>query len=116
MYLTYAGQFLDDKGALAPLRGRAKAMADFHAGVIAYATDFDDSCVTCRDVSSTRRALPRPHALTRATPKTGIALAAKPRDASRTGKPRYGTSASGRTRQAEVWGGTRGNRMPQVHR
>ena len=58
MYLTYAGQFLDDKGAFSPLRGRAKAMADFHAGVIAYATDFDDSCVTCRDVSSTRRALP----------------------------------------------------------
>ena len=61
MYLTYAGQFLDDKGAFAPLRSPAKAMADFHAGVIAYATNFDDSRVTCRDVSSTRRALPRPH-------------------------------------------------------
>lgn len=31
---------------MAPLRGPAKAMADFHAGVIAYATDFDDAGVT----------------------------------------------------------------------
>ena len=41
MYITDARHFLDDKGAIAPLRGPAKAMADFHAGVIAYATDFD---------------------------------------------------------------------------
>jgi hypothetical protein len=56
MYITDARHFLDDKGAIAPLRGPAKAMADFHAGVIAYATDFDDtgvslprcfSCVSC---------------------------------------------------------------------
>ena len=46
MYITDARHFLDDKGAIAPLRGPAKAMADFHAGVIAYATDFDDSGVT----------------------------------------------------------------------
>jgi hypothetical protein len=38
-------RFLDDKGAIAPLRGPAKAMADFHAGVIAYSTDFDDTGV-----------------------------------------------------------------------
>ena len=43
MYITDARHFLDDKGAIAPLRGPAKAMADFHAGVIAYATDFDDT-------------------------------------------------------------------------
>ena len=42
MYITDARHFLDDKGAIAPLRGPAKDMADFHAGVIAYATDFDD--------------------------------------------------------------------------
>ena len=42
----HARHFLDDKGAIAPLRGPAKAMADFHAGVIAYATDFDDAGVT----------------------------------------------------------------------
>ncbi len=46
MYFTDARHFLDDKGAIAPLRGPAKAMADFHAGVIAYATDFDDVGVT----------------------------------------------------------------------
>ena len=31
--------------AIAPLRGPAKALADFHAGVIAYATDYDDTGV-----------------------------------------------------------------------
>ena len=45
MYITDARHFLDDKGAIAPLRGPAKAMADFHAGVIAYATDFDEAGV-----------------------------------------------------------------------
>jgi hypothetical protein len=40
---TDARHFLDDKGAIAPVRGPAKAMADFHADVIAYATDFDDT-------------------------------------------------------------------------
>ena len=43
MYITDARHFLDDKGAIGPLRGPAKAMADFHASVIAYATIFDDS-------------------------------------------------------------------------
>jgi len=46
MYITDARHFLDDKGAIAPLRGPAKAMADFHGGVIAYATDFDDTGAT----------------------------------------------------------------------
>ena len=45
MYITDARHFLDDKGAIAPVRGPAKALADFHAGVIAYATDFDSSGV-----------------------------------------------------------------------
>jgi len=46
MYIADARHFLADKGAMAPLRGPAKAMADFHAAVIAYATDFDDVGVT----------------------------------------------------------------------
>ena len=46
MYITDARHFLDDKGAIAPLRGPAKTMADFHGGVIAYATDFNDVGVT----------------------------------------------------------------------
>ena len=45
MYITDARHFLDDKGAIAPLRGPAKAMADFFTAVIAYATDFDDTGV-----------------------------------------------------------------------
>src|SRR5689334_4363093 len=43
MYITDARHFLDEKGAIAPQRGPAKAMAAFHAGAIAYATDFDDT-------------------------------------------------------------------------
>ena len=46
MYITDARHSVDDKGAMAPLRGPAKAMADFHAGVIACATDFDDAGAT----------------------------------------------------------------------
>lgn len=33
------------EGAIGPQRGPAKAMAAFHAGAIAYATDFDDAGV-----------------------------------------------------------------------
>ena len=56
MYITDARHFLDDKGAIAPRRGPAKAMADFHAGVIAYATDYEDTgvvaanCFKCKKV------------------------------------------------------------------
>ena len=61
--VTDARHFLDDKGAIAPLRGPAKAMADTHGGVIAYATDFDDTgvslpgCFKCK--KSTVEAAPR---------------------------------------------------------
>lgn len=56
MYITDARHFLDEKGAIAPQRGPAKAMAEFHAGAIAYATDFDDTglvaptCFKCKKV------------------------------------------------------------------
>ena len=45
MYITDARQFLDEKGAIAARRRLAKAMAEFHAGLIARATDFDDTGV-----------------------------------------------------------------------
>ncbi len=45
MYITNAGHFLDEKGALGPQRGSTKTVAEFRATVIAYATDFDDTCV-----------------------------------------------------------------------
>ena len=56
MYITDARHFLDDKGAIASRHGPAKAMADFHAGVIAYATDYEDTgvgaanCFMCKKV------------------------------------------------------------------
>ena len=40
MYITDARHFLDEKGAIAPLRGAAKAMAEFYAAVISDATDY----------------------------------------------------------------------------
>jgi len=45
MYITAANHFLDDKGAIAPLQGGARAMADFLASVIAYASDFGSTGV-----------------------------------------------------------------------
>ena len=54
MYYTDIKHFLDEKGAIAPQRGPARRMAEFHAGAIAYATDFDDSgllapvCFKCK--------------------------------------------------------------------
>lgn len=56
MYITDARHFLDGNGAIATLRGPAKAMADFHAGVIAYATDHEQTgvvaatCFKCKKV------------------------------------------------------------------
>ena len=45
MYITDVRHFLDDKGAIAPLKGPARAMADFLACVIAYASDFGNTGV-----------------------------------------------------------------------
>ena len=45
MNITYARHFLDEKGAIGPKRGPAKAMAEFHAGAITYATDFGETGV-----------------------------------------------------------------------
>jgi len=115
MYITDARHFLDDKGAMAPLRGPAKAMADFHAGVIAYATDFDDAgvtlprCFKCKK-DTVEAALAQDDAIVWRCPRC------RPKAASRTGKARFGTSASGRTRRAEVGSAIGGDRMPQVHR
>lgn len=57
MYITDAKHFLDDKGAIGPSKGAAKAMAEFHAAAIAYATDFDDTgvlapkCFKCKKLA-----------------------------------------------------------------
>jgi len=57
MYITDARHFLDDKGALGPSKGPAKAMAEFHAAAVAYATDFNDTgvlapmCFKCKKVA-----------------------------------------------------------------
>lgn len=54
MYIVDARHFLDDKGAIAPSKGPARALAEFCAGLIAYATDFDSvgvpapTCFRCR--------------------------------------------------------------------
>ncbi len=54
MYITDVKHFLVDKGAIAPRQGPAKAMADFLACVIAYASDFGSTgilaarCFKCK--------------------------------------------------------------------
>jgi hypothetical protein len=59
MYISDARHFLDDEGTLAPLRGAAKAMAEFHGAVIAFATDFEAvgvplaQCFKCKKSSVT---------------------------------------------------------------
>lgn len=45
MYITDAKHFLDEKGALGPQKGPAKAMAEFHANAITYATAADTAGV-----------------------------------------------------------------------
>ena len=68
MYITDVRHFLDENGAIAPRRGPAKAMADFHAAVITYATDFDDTgvlaptCFKCKK-SAVQTALARDDAV-----------------------------------------------------
>ncbi len=54
MYVIDARHFLDDKGAIGPRKGPARTLAEFCAGAIAYATDFDSvgvpapTCFKCR--------------------------------------------------------------------
>jgi hypothetical protein len=54
MYITDARHFLDEKGAIGPQQGPAKAMAEFLTSAVAYATDFGDTglaaptCFKCR--------------------------------------------------------------------
>lgn len=62
MYITDARHFLDEMGAIAPVRGPAKTMAEFHAAVIACATSAESPtaplprCFKCRksDVEASR--------------------------------------------------------------
>jgi hypothetical protein len=64
--ITDGRHFLADKGAIAPSRGPAKAMAGFHGGVIVYATDFDDvgvllpRCFKCGTGGRHRRSVREP--------------------------------------------------------
>lgn len=46
MYITDARHFLDEKGAIGPQKGPARAMAEFHVKAIAFASDADESGVT----------------------------------------------------------------------
>ena len=39
MYITDLTHFLDKSGAIGPVKGPARAMAQFHADVVAHATD-----------------------------------------------------------------------------
>ena len=40
--ITDARDYLDEKGALAPLKGAALQLAEFHGAVISWATDYEE--------------------------------------------------------------------------
>lgn len=42
MLITDARDFLDEKGALAPLKGAALKLAEFHGALISWATDYEE--------------------------------------------------------------------------
>lgn len=54
MLITDARDFLDERGALAPLKGPALKLAEFHGAVISWATDYDElglaepNCPKCK--------------------------------------------------------------------
>jgi ribosomal protein L37AE/L43A len=54
MYITDLRHFLDQNGAISPVRGPAKAMAQFQADVVAHASDVTQqplvapNCIKCR--------------------------------------------------------------------
>jgi hypothetical protein len=68
MYITDARHFLDEYGAIGPQRGPAKAkakamamaLAEFHAGAISYATDFDDTGVAAPTCFKCKKAAVEP--------------------------------------------------------
>ena len=54
MYITDLTHFLDESGAIAPIKGAARAMAQFVVEVVAHATDLSDTppaaptCIKCK--------------------------------------------------------------------
>ena len=46
MYVTDLTHFLDGSGAIAPIKGAARAMAQFLVDVVAHATDESDASLT----------------------------------------------------------------------
>jgi hypothetical protein len=63
MLITNARDFLDDKGALAPLKGAALRLAEFHGAVISWATDYAEiglpkpNCPKCKSAIQVTRGL-----------------------------------------------------------
>lgn len=94
MYITDIRHFLDDKGAFGPQRGPARRIAEFHAAVVAYATDFDGSGLTAPTCFKCKQGAVEVWIAPDDKKSTGRARAAGVPGASRTGRARSGTSAS----------------------
>lgn len=45
MYITDLTHFLDKSGAIGPVKGPARAMAQFHVDVVAHASDSTEHCL-----------------------------------------------------------------------
>jgi hypothetical protein len=89
MYITDLTHFLDGSGAIAPIKGPARAMAQFVVEVVAHATDESDTspaaptCFKCKKgpVTALRA---------RMMPSCGSARSARQRAGSRSGRGRSG--------------------------
>jgi hypothetical protein len=63
MLITDARHFLDENGALAPLKGAALQLAEFLGAVISWATDYDEvgivkpACLKCKSELHINRGL-----------------------------------------------------------
>ena len=100
MYITDLTHFLDKSGAIGPVKGPARAMAQFHVDVVAHASDATSKAFPaprCFKCKKGRSRLSRP----RTAPWCGSARCAAPRGAFRTGKAASGICATARRPSAD---------------
>ena len=94
MYITDLTHFLDKSGAIGPVKGPARAMAQFHVDVVAHGSDATSSASSARRV---RSRLSRP----RTAPWCGSARCAALRGGFRTGRAASGICATARRPSAD---------------
>lgn len=100
MYITDLRHFLDAAGTIGPTQGPARAMAQFHADVVAHASNLAGQalaaprCFKCKKSGVDAGVAQTP-------PLSGSARDVVPKAASRTGRARCGICATGRRRAVD---------------